>query len=59
MNWGTRKTPFEVAIVFNPKGFSKLRDISHEDKRSAEVEEFVEHMSILHNLVKQHLEESN
>ncbi|GLJ21220.1 hypothetical protein SUGI_0388900 [Cryptomeria japonica] len=43
----------------HPRGISELRDISSEDRRSSEVEEFADHMAALHIQVKKHLEDMN
>lgn len=53
------KTQFETVTRMNPKGVSELRDISHEGKRSGKEDEFVEHVKLLHDWVKQHLEDIN
>lgn len=48
VNWSTGRTPFEILIGIHPSGISELRDISNEDKRSAEAEVFVEHTKTIH-----------
>lgn len=59
VNRSTGRTPFEIVTGVNPRGVAKLRDISMEEKRSAEAEEFADHMKIVHNQVKKHLENTN
>lgn len=55
----TRKTPYEIVTGVHPQGISELRDISVENKKSVEVEEFAEHMKKVYTQVKQQLEDMN
>lgn len=57
INRSTKRTPFEIVIGVHPRGISELRDISSEDRRSSEEEDFADHMAALHIQVKQHLED--
>lgn len=59
VNKSTKKTPFEIVTGVHSRGISKLRDISKEDKRSAEAEEFAEHLKKVHTQVKQQLGDMN
>lgn len=52
VNKSTRKTPFEIVTRVHPRGISELRDISMEDKKSAEEKEFIERMKKVHTQVK-------
>lgn len=44
VNRSTGRTPFEIVTGAHPRGISELRDISSEDQRSVEAEEFVDHI---------------
>ena len=59
MNRSTRKIPFEIVNVIQPRGISDLRDIDDENKRSAEGVKFAEYMKTLHEDVKHKMEMSN
>ncbi|GLJ56002.1 hypothetical protein SUGI_1202410 [Cryptomeria japonica] len=48
VNRSTRTIPFEIVIRVHPRGILELRNINNEDERSAEAEEFVDHMKALH-----------
>ncbi|XP_059075372.1 pentatricopeptide repeat-containing protein DOT4, chloroplastic-like [Cryptomeria japonica] len=55
----TGRMPFEIVTEAHPRGILELRDINNEDKQSAEVEEFADHMKALHTKVKKHFEDMN
>ena len=60
VNRSTGKKPFEIVYGMKPRGVSDLRvAIVREEKRSVEVEVFVECMSSLHKEVKLKLGQSN
>lgn len=48
VNRSTREKKIEIVTGVHPKGIAELRDISSEDQKSSEVEEFADHMSALH-----------
>ena len=55
----TRKTPFEIVTIMQPRGILDLKDVASEEKRSATGEEFFDFMESFHKEVKLKMEQSN
>ena len=59
VNRSIGKTPIEIITRMHPRGILDLRDVTGEEKRSIEGEEFVDFMESLHKEVKLRLDQSN
>jgi hypothetical protein len=51
----TWKSPFEIVYGIQPRGISKLRDLSQDEFRSARAEDFAAEMQKLHDRVREQL----
>ena len=58
-NRSTGKSPFQIIYGMHPRGVHELRDLGIAEKRSADVEEFVNAIQQLHEEVKQKLQDKN
>jgi hypothetical protein len=58
-NRSTGKSPFEIVYGAHPRGILELRDLSLQDKTSAQGEVFAEHIKSLHDQVRRHLQQQN
>lgn len=55
-NRSTGKRPFEIVYGAHPRGILELRDLSLQDKTSAQGEVFADHIKSLHDQVRRHLQ---
>jgi hypothetical protein len=58
-NRSTGKIPFQIVYGMHPRGISELRDLKHDEFRSAGAEDFVAEMQKLHDQIKGQLQDSS
>ena len=58
-NRSTGLSPFNIFYGINPVGVFKLRDLGMMEKRSADAEDFATDMQLLHEQVKERLQQNN
>ena len=58
-NRSTGLSPFKIVYGTNPRGVFELRDLGMMEKRSADAEDFAADMKLLHEQVKEQLQQNN
>ena len=59
MNRSTSRSPFQIVYQSSPRTAPELRKMEQEERTSAEVEEFAEHIKSLHEDVHAHITKMN
>ena len=55
MNRSTSKSPFQIVYGNSPKNASELRKLDKGEISSVEAEDFVEHLTNIHEEVRKHI----